>query len=146
MDRKDWEQIYMSYANDTQESLAKQARQYFFEIFKEFSKFAKDENQAFLFSVNLFASYIDADKVIAPSEWALFNYIFNMEETNSYQEVEAIVEDFRKMTSYDELDKIIDQCEPELKNTIIKFGLCVCAIDERITIPEQEIIEKYVKS
>lgn len=144
MDRKEWEKIYISYANDTQESLAKQARQYFCEIFKEFSKFAKDENQAFLFSVNLFASYIDADKVIAPSEWALFNYIFNIEGTSSYKEVESIVEDFRKMTSYDELDKIIDQCEPELKNTIIKFGLCVCAIDERITIPEQEIIEKYV--
>lgn len=144
MDKKEWEKVYMSYANDSQDSLAKQARQYFFEIFKEFSKFSKDENQAFLFSVILFASYIDADKVIAPSEWALFNYIFNIEETNSYKEVESIVEDFRKMTSYDELDKIINQCEPELKNTIIKFGLCVCAIDERITIPEQEIIEKYV--
>ena len=143
MDRKEWEKIYISYANDTQESLAKQARQYFCEIFKEFSKFAKDENQAFLFSVNLFASYIDADKVIAPSEWALFNYIFNMEETDQYHEVEAIVNDFRKMTSYDELDEIIDKCDPELKTTIIRFGLCVCAIDERITIPEQEIIEKY---
>lgn len=144
MDKKEWEKVYMSYANDSQDSLAKQARQYFFEIFKEFSKFSKDENQAFLFSVILFASYIDADKVIAPSEWALFNYIFNIEETSSYKEVESIVEDFRKMTSYDELDKIINQCDPELKNTIIKFGLCVCAIDERITIPEQEIIEKYV--
>ena len=144
MDKKEWEKVYMSYANDSQDSLAKQARQYFFEIFKEFSKFSKDENQAFLFSVILFASYIDADKVIAPLEWALFNYIFNIEETSSYKEVESIVEDFRKMTSYDELDKIINQCDPELKNTIIKFGLCVCAIDERITIPEQEIIEKYV--
>ena len=144
MDKKEWEKVYMSYANDSQDSLAKQARQYFFEIFKEFSKFSIDENQAFLFSVILFASYIDADKVIAPSEWALFNYIFNIEETSSYKEVESIVEDFRKMTSYDELDKIINQCDPELKNTIIKFGLCVCAIDERITIPEQEIIEKYV--
>ena len=144
MTKKDWEKVYMGYANDTQESLAKQARQYFFEIFKEFSKFAKDEKQAFLFSVNLFASYIDADKVIAPSEWALFNYIFNMEETDNYNEVEAIVNDFRKMTSYEELNNIIDQCESDLKSTIIKFGLCVCAIDERITIPEQEIIEKYV--
>lgn len=143
MDKRDWEKVYMGYANDTQDSLAKQAREYFFEIFKEFSKFAKDENQAFLFTVNLFASYIDADEVIAHSEWALFNYIFDMEETDNYQKVEAIVNDFRRMTNYDELDKIIDQCDPELKNTIIRFGLCVCAIDERITIPEQVIIEKY---
>ncbi|MBO7614211.1 MAG: hypothetical protein J6T15_00710 [Bacilli bacterium] len=143
MTKKEWEKVYMGYANDTQDSLAKQARQYFFEIFKEFSKFAKDENQAFLFSVNLFASYIDADKVIAPSEWALFNYIFNMDKDDNYKEIEAIVNDFRKMTSYDELDKIIEQCESDLKNTIIRFGLCVCAIDERITIPEQDIIEKY---
>ena len=143
MDKRDWEKVYMGYANDSQDSLAKQARKYFFEIFKEFSKFAKDEKQAFLFTVNLFASYIDADEVIAPSEWALFNYIFDMEETDNYQKVEAIVNDFRRMTNYDELDKIIDQCDPELKNTIIRFGLCVCAIDERITIPEQVIIEKY---
>ena len=101
MNRKDWENIYRGYTNDTQDSLAKQARQYFYEIFKEFSKFAKDENQAFLFSVNLFASYIDADKVIAPSEWALFNYIFKIDGTTSYKEVESIVEDFRKLTSYD---------------------------------------------
>ena len=143
MNKKEWEKVYMGYANDSQESLAKQARQYFFEIYKEFAKFAKDEKQAFLFSVNLFASYIDADKMIAPSEWALFNYIFNMEDTDNYNEIEAIVNDFRKMTSYDELDRIIEQCEPSLKNTIIKFGLCVCAIDERITISEQDIIEKY---
>ena len=83
--------------------------------------------------------WITYDKSI----YTTFNYIFNMDEADNYKEIEAIVNDFRKMTSYDELDKIIEQCEPELKHTIIRFGLCVCAIDERITIPEQDIIEKY---
>lgn len=144
MTRNEWKQIYVGYANDTQESLAKQAKEYFYDIYREFAKLANDNRKGFMFAVNLFASYIDADGVIAPSEWALFNYIFDIDDTENYGDIEGIVNDFRKLTSYDELDSIIDQCEPELKNTIIKFGLCVCAIDEKITIPEQEIIEKYV--
>lgn len=143
MDKKEWEKVYLTYVNDNQESLANQAKDYLTKIYKEFINISKSEKTAFLFAVNLLASYIDADHIITTNEWALFNYIFDIDSSSAYGKLESIVEDFRKNTSYDELDNIIDNCDPELKKIIIKFGLCVCAIDEKITISEQEIIEKY---
>ena len=143
MNKNDWKQIYLGYVNDTPESLAKQAKDFFLEICKAFSEKTNDPKKAFLFGITLFASYIDADGTISREEWALFNYIFNVEEATNYESIEQLVENFRKYSSYDELDAIIDQCDTDLKSTIIKFGLCVCAIDENVPISEQRIIEKY---
>ena len=143
MEKQDWNSIYRDYLNDTQENLAKEAKNLFFDIFEAFTKKINDKEKAFAIAISLFASYIDADRVITSDEWALFNFIFNVDGVNNLGSVEKLVESFRNFTSYDELDKIVDACNPNLKYTIIEFGLCVCAIDQSITIPEQKIIEKY---
>ena len=145
MEKQDWNSIYRNYVNDTQKNLAKQAKDLFFDIYEAFSEKLNDKEKGFTVAISLFASYIDADRVIAPDEWALFNYIFNVDGVNNFGSIEKLVESFRNFTSYDELDNIIDACEPNLKNTIIEFGLCVCAIDQSITISEQKIIEKYAE-
>lgn len=140
---QDWEKIYMSYVNDSQENLAKRAKEHVVDIYKAFVEKTDDKKGSYMFVVNLFASYIAADKEITRSEWALFNYIFEIEDSEDHEKLEYALNNFRNLTSYDELNTIIDQCEPELKVTIIKLGLCICAIDGRISVPEQEIIARY---
>lgn len=143
MEKQDWNSIYLNYVNTDQKQLAKEAKDLFFDIFEAFSGKLNDKEKGFAVAISLFASFIDADRVIAPDEWALFNFIFNVDEVNNFGSIEKLVESFRNFTSYEELDKIVDACNPDLKNTIIEFGLCVCAIDQSIAISEQKIIEKY---
>lgn len=145
MSTREWNKIYKGYANDTKESLAKQARQYFYEIYNETTKLVDNDKYAQDFVMSLFASFIAADNKIAPDEWALYNFILEISEANNYENIQSCVDNFKKNYNYDELDEIIDLCPQELKNKIIKFGLCVCAIDEKITISEQQIIEKFAE-
>ncbi len=138
-----WEDIYNAYVNESQEDLAKHAKQYFYEIYEAFADLTNDRKGAFMFAVNLFTSYIAADKEITPAEFALFNYIFEIEDAKNYDNILGMINRFRELSSYDELNEMSDKCDISLKEKMIKFGLCVCAIDESITVSEQEMISRY---
>ena len=142
MNRQEWNEIYRGYVNDTQDSLAKQAKNYLNEIYDDLVNITGDTDLTSEFIVSLFALLVDADGVISNEEWELFNYIFGTDYTD-YSTLRKTIDGAKMSTNIDSLDNVIDSCSKDLKAKMIKFCLCVCAIDENITISEQIIIEKF---
>lgn len=144
MTKNDWHKVYLGYLNESQAELAKEAKKYFVEICEDLGKVTKNLHDAISFTQTLLISFIDADEFVSYDELALFNYIFNF-DGDTYNDLKSMIQNFRDNFSYDEIDCVVDNCSRNTKNKILRFGLCICAIDGEISVSEQKIIEKYAE-
>lgn len=92
--------------------------------------------------VNLFKLFVSGDKHTANAEHEFFNATTGL--SVSY-------DDFFKMTDYGanesfvaSMDRLIDSMPQDVKNSTLIFGLCVMACDGRLTVSEQQLLNRLL--
>ena len=89
----------------------------------------------------IFAGFAILDKNVSQAEYDMFRRITDtlLDEYYSYNEFRDIA---YEATNFDYIETIkpILRDNDDLRSAIIRLGLAVCAIDERLSVPEQQFI------
>ena len=100
------------------------------------------EDNTIRFLVNLFKLFSSADKSTGNAEHEFFCRVTG---TNvSYQDYFDATNYGSNASFVAEMDKIIDNMPTDIKNQTLVFGLCVMACDGKLTVSEQELLNRLL--
>lgn len=133
--------IYEGYLQADKNDLATQAREYFKCIFSLFRAKTDDKDTALEFAMCVFSTFVAQDGNLDNSEWALLDYIFQNEIPRE-KAVEMIKESYDEST-YGQIKEIVSR-DGDMKLLVVKLGLCVCAIDGRVSDDEDLLLSYFI--
>lgn len=136
-----YQNLYDGYLRANKEDVAKVAKNRFDKIVENIRRKTGDPDLAFKTAVVAFASFVVMDNFLSDQEWALFEYI--LQKHISREEVIQIC----KCAENGKGAQIIKNemnVNPQFKEDVIGLGLCVCAIDGRISPDEDKLINYYI--
>lgn len=135
-----WHEVYQSYLNLSFDELANVGVNQSAILLNELQrKYGKDAGIGYYFDIC--GTFFCADKMIDYEEYELF---VKITQTNvSYDDFYEIFKGYTSSDKVRQADYIIDNLSNDGKNAAISLGLVFCAVNETITVAEQELIEKY---
>lgn len=102
-----------------------------------------DEKKINAFINNLIKLFVSADNDCTKSECEYLNALTGKQL--SYDDYVKMTKGGSDPVFIEKFDKLIDSLDPEEKNQICLFGLCILVSDNVLSVEEQEIFLKILK-
>lgn len=124
-----YKEIFDSYLRAPKSELKENGRRLFFEICSFYHEKFDDKKKAYDFCLGLFSVYAKADGYVSDSEVELMEYITcgNI----GRQALRSTINNYALMHRFEEIQAGVNKY-PEIKNKVLKFVLCLIAIDGNI--------------
>ena len=92
--------------------------------------------------VTLFKLFVSADKHTANDEHAFFNAVTGC--NSSYNDFFAATDYGANSDFVASIDSLIDSMPQDVKNDTLVFGLCILACDGKLTVSEQQLLNRLI--
>lgn len=134
-------ELYNSYLQQEPAELADYGRQMFGNIMSRFYNKTGDKELAFEFALAVFSVFTAEDGSLDANEWAMFEYF--MQEDMPREKVIEIVKSSYDESTYGQIKEIIEY-DSDMKQEVLKLGLCICAIDKSIDEKESQLLQYFI--
>ena len=139
---KRFEIMYEMFLELSEEKRAEIAYNSSHEIYKYFMKKGEDEDCVLGFIGALFGYFIGSDGVVSPKETALHNGMWKTNYTP--EEMTNYVKLCRDNLEFEELDEVVDDLPPEIKEYACQVVLTVLTADGELTEEEKRLFEELL--
>lgn len=135
--------IFQKYLKTPKEELVLIAKECSSYIISSLTKHFNDKDEALDFYFKLYATFVCSDGVAQQNEYVLFNEITSI--NCDYDKYFNVMSLYYKEKDKLEIIEVLDQLNQEVIDKCIVLGLIICAIDGKMTLNEQKLIERYFR-
>ncbi len=136
-----FQEILQKYVNLDYEDLLSLAKKNFEKIMPYFNSIAKDGNGSSV-CVAFISACLAADGELSTLEIRFVNDLVGSHLTRA--ELFGITQELIDGGAFDLADAVYDACPAEIRNDLLSFCLCFCAVDESISTKELAFIKRLL--
>ena len=141
MSKVTYEQLMQNYVNAPYDVLLSVANSSLEKLMPYFAEFAEDGNGANVL-LPLLCVTVAVDGKFSELEYKFVKDVTGIDET--YDNFKNFVQQFYADEWFETVDKLIDSCPDEIKNSLLSFCLSFTAVDEKISREENAFIAKLI--
>ncbi len=134
-------ELYNSYLQQEPDKLAEFGREMFGNIMSRFYNKTNDKEMSFQFALAVFSVFTAEDGTLDKYEWAMLEYF--VQEDMPREKVIEIVKASYDEDTYGQIKQIIEY-DSDMKQDVLKLGLCICAIDKSIDEKESALLQYFI--
>lgn len=136
-----FQEILQKYVNLDYEELVTLAKKNLAKVMPYFNSIAKDR-KGVLICITFISACLAADGELSSLEIRFVNDVTNSQLTR--EELFNIAQKFINGGAFDLADEVYDACPAEVRNDLLSFCLCFCAVDETISANEVAFIKRLL--